>query len=149
MKRKAADSPFAARMMEKPLPESLNVTSNDRHFYDPPEVIQQWFGGRSWFLEMGNTKVHRVGLFRGIGWELDSHIASQDERGITGVRITARNAVTGKPKLYDMEFMARRIDYDEAGFQEGLEARIVHSVPGLAGEELVASYAAVLGEHAV
>ncbi len=149
MKRSAADSPFAKRMMEKPLPGSLNVRANDRHFFDPPEMIQIAFGGRPWFFAVGATRVHRVGLFKGLGWELDPNFL--DGRGITGVRITSRPyfAAHGKPMLCDMDFMERRIDYDDAGFQIGCYEKVLDYRAGLQLHELKPAYAEVLGEHAV
>lgn len=147
----ADDSPFAKRMMERPQSESLNTDVNARFFYDPPELIQIAFGGRAWFFRMGNSRAHRIGVFKGLGWELDPFIAKADERGITGVRITARphHAASGKQQLYDMEFVGRRIDYDEAGFQDGFEQRTIDHRPGLEAGQLKAAYADVLGEHAV
>lgn len=136
-------------MMEKPMPASLDVDANSRHFYDPAEKIQMWFGGRAWFAEMGNTKVHRCGLLSGIGWEFDGHIAKTNPIEATGVRIQARKRQHDGAQFYDMLFVQRRIDYDEAGFMEGQAERIVFHVPGLAGEELKAEYAKVLGEYAV
>lgn len=145
----ADQSPFAARMMAKGRPEGLNSDANHRLFFDPPEMIQMAFGGRQWFFAMGNIRVHRVGLFKGLGWEFDPNFL--DGRGITGVRITARPyfAVHNKPLLCDMEFMERRIDYDEAGYQSGYRERVIDHRPGLELHQLKPAYAEVLGNHAV
>jgi hypothetical protein len=94
--------------------------------------------------------MHRIGLMAGLGWEFDSHIAKTNPLEATGVRVKARKRhfMTGV-QFYDMEFVQRRIDYDDGGFIEGNAERIVHYVPGLAGEELKAAYAKVLGDYAI
>lgn len=148
----ASESPFAARMMEKPLPETLAATANDRHFYDPPELIQIAFGGRPWFFETGCNRIHRVGLFKGLGWSLDPTIKRQDERGVTDVRVTARQTIRGKAQLFDMEFLHRDLEHEDAyetSHMVGFSTKVVHHVPGLQAHQLKAAYAEFLGEHAI
>lgn len=119
---------------------TLSAKAEDRHFYDPPELIQMAFGGRPWFFEADCRTIHRVGLFKGLGWILPPRVARQDKRGIQSVRITARRRHSDLPQLYDMEFL---------GGQLADEPRVVHHVPGLQAHQLKGAYAHVLGEHAV
>lgn len=92
MAQTAANNPFARRVMdrlaERPLPESLNSDPEHRFFDDPPELIQRALGGREWFFERGFRSVHRVGIFKGIGWELDPVVASRRGAKYTGALIT-------------------------------------------------------------
>ena len=140
--KSAADSPFAARMMAKPRPESLNSDPAARIFFDPPEMIQMAFGGRPWFFETGCRSVHRVGLFKGIGWELDPVLNKQHDHGVTGVRITARNQHSKGRHLYDLLFLAREVPEDHL---DPLVERIVTHRPGLTIDQLKAAYGEVLG----
>ncbi len=142
-----ADNAFARRMMERPRPESLNSDPAYRIFYDPPELIQIAFGGRQWFWEQGCTGVHRVGVFKGLGWELPLVVKRQEERGITGVRITARRAKLGGEQLYDLEFLARVVDPEYASGP--ITQRVIDHRPGLTVDQLKPAYAEVLGEHAI
>lgn len=141
----AADSQFAARMMSKPLPESLSSDPEYRIFYDPPEIIQRAFGGRPWFFETGCVRVHRVGVFKGLGWELDPMLAKQCDLEVTGVRITARAYRRDKIQRYDMEFVVRELNEEDRSAP--VPVRIVASRMGLLAEELKTAYAEVLGEH--
>lgn len=141
----AADNEFAARMASKPPPESLNSDPSYRIFYDPPEIIQQAFGGRPWFFDTGCVRVHRVGLFKGLGWELDPMLAAMCELEVTGVRITARHFRTGKEQLYDMEFVHRQLDEEDRSAP--VPIRILASRMGLTAEQLKPAYADVLGDH--
>lgn len=141
--------PFAARMMNRPKPASLDSSPEARFFYDPPELIQQVFGGRPWFFEQGVTSVHRVGLFRGLGWTLPLLVQRQDERGINGVRITARKkrrVAEGSEQKYDLEFLRRELPEDHC--ERGTE-RVIDHRPGLTIDQLKPAYAEVLGGHAV
>lgn len=141
----AAQNEFAKRMLEKPVGACMVTDPTFRFFYDPPEMIQIAFGGRPWFLETGTRCVHRIGLHKGLGWELDPVFIRQDERGITGVRITAR---AKKPRdteqLYDMEFLNR--DYPEDHMLPSTVTVIDHR-PGLTAARLKPVYGEVLGEH--
>jgi hypothetical protein len=139
-----ADNAFAARMASKPPPESLNSDPEYRIFYDPPEIIQRAFGGRPWFFETGCVRVHRVGVFKGLGWELDPMLAAQCELEVTGVRITARPYRRDKIQRYDMEFVRRELHED---WGAPVAVQIVASRMGLLAEELKSAYAEVLGEH--
>lgn len=147
----AADNLFAARVMERLKEGHLSNTSMisdpaHRIFYDPPELIQQAFGGRAWFFETGCSRVHRVGVFKGLGWELDPVFARQDERGITGVRITARPHHRDKVQKYDMEFLSRTLPEDT---MDPVAVRVIDHRPGLTADQLKPAYAEVLGEHVV
>lgn len=141
----ASQNEFAARMAAKPLPDSLNSDPAHRIFHDPPEMIQMAFGGRPWFLETGCTAVHRVGLFKGLGWAVSPLVTAQDELGITHVRVTARTG-PGNAGKYDIEFIQCVIPDDH---MDKLQGRIVAVRMGLILDELKPQYAAVLGEHAV
>lgn len=141
----AADSAYAARMMSKPIPEGLTSDPSYRIFYDPPEMIQQAFGGRPWFFETGCVRVHRVGIFKGLGWELDPMLARQCELEVTGVRIIARRLRTGHEQLYDMEFVVRELNEEDR--MAPVPVRIVASRTGLRVHELKPAYGEVLGEH--
>lgn len=133
---KAEDSPFAARMMAKPLPESLNSDPAARFFFDPPELIQQAFGGRQWFLDNNCYRVHRVGIFKGLGWEIDP--AARDEREITGVRITR-----GVRGAYAIEFLHRSLpgDWSEPVGERHIDVRV-----GLRLDQLKGVYLSVIGK---
>lgn len=151
-KMNAAAHAFAKRMMDRPVGASMDSDPAARIFYDPPELIQIAFGGRQWFHETDCTEVHRVGLFKGLGWQVSSLVQKQDERGITGVRITARHmrrVAEGTSQLYDMEFVAREpLDPDDVSGP--LKApRVVTHRPGIIAENLKKVYGEVLGEHAV
>ena len=141
-----ANNQFAARMMAKPMPESLSTDSNARHFYDPPELIQQAFGGRRWFFETGCIRVHRVGLTGGLGWELDPALAKQCDDGMTGVRIKARKLRRDVPQLYDIEFVSRQFPDDPTG---PVSERVVKHKTGLTVDQLKLVYAEILGDHVV
>lgn len=131
--------------MNRKLPDSLNSDPSYRIFYDPPEIIQQAFGGRVWFFETGCVRVHRVGLFKGLGWELDPMRSAMCEIEATGVRVIARSLRKGGQQLFDIEFLNRQID-EEDRFAP-VPVRIVASRTGLFAEQLKYAYAEVLGEH--
>lgn len=133
-------SPFAARMMERAAPDSCNSDPAHRFFDDPPEQIQIAFGGRPWFFEAGNTRVHRIGLFRGLGWEFDREVSLKHPRRATGVEITKRS--TGKDRKFDMVFVQRVLAEDH---MEGGGKSIVSSHPGLTLDQLKPAYLAELG----
>lgn len=150
----AADNAFAARMMSKPPCGSLNSDPEYRIFYDPPEIIQQAFGGRPWFFETGCIRVHRVGLFKGLGWELDPMLLAQCETEATGVRIIARQHRADRAQLFDIEFVVRdfrtRETYDggtEPDYGATVPIRIVDSRMGLTANQLRSAYAEVFGDH--
>lgn len=140
----ASRNAFAQRMLDKPMPESLNSDPMHRFFYDPPELIQQAFGGRAWFHEVGNSCVHRVGLFRGLGWNLSELIVRQDKRGINAVIVSARAQMPGKSQLYDILFLHRPDLEDDDD-----TLKTVYHRPGLEAHQLKSAYSDVLGEHAV
>lgn len=151
-KMNAAAHAFAQRMMSRPIGESMISDPAHRIFYDPPELIQIAFGGRAWFHETDCTEVHRVGLFKGLGWTLSALVQKQDERGITGVRITARKmrrTAEGSPQLYDMEFVARApLDPEDVSGPRAAPRVVTHR-PGIAAENLKKVYGEVIGEHAL
>lgn len=141
----AADSAYAARMMSKPIPEGMTADPEYRIFYDPPELIQMAFGGRPWFFETGCVRVHRVGVFKGLGWELDPMLQAQCELEATGVRIIARRLRPGQAQLFDMEFVHRQLDEEDR--MAPVPIRIVASRMGLTADQLKPAYGEVLGEH--
>lgn len=150
----AANNAFAARMAAKPPCESLNSDPAYRIFYDPPELIQMAFGGRPWFFETGCVRVHRIGLFKGLGWELDPMLLAQSETEATGVRILARQYRRDKAQLFDVEFVKRELptreSYDgqqEADYGAPVSIRIVNSRMGLTADQLRTAYGEVFGEH--
>jgi hypothetical protein len=142
MAKHADASPFARRMMERPLSPSLDVGPDDRHFYDPPELIQKAFGGRPWFFEQCCRAVHRVGLYRGLGWELDPADQLSNKLGATGVRITL-----GREERCTMSFVKREILRDEGGFIVDQTTAIVASQTGLLLSELKPTYERMLYDH--
>lgn len=142
----ASQNEFAQRMMSKPMPESLNSDPEHRLFFDPPEIIQIAFGGRPWFIENDCTRIHRVGLFRGLGWQLSPVLCRDQPQGINGVRIKARANTGRKEMLFDMEFMRRELAEDHF---DGQVDRVVTHRPGVPLSKLVATYAEVLGEAAI
>lgn len=87
----ATQSPFARaavdRLAGRPIPSSLNSDPEQRHFFDPPEYIQRALGGREWFFEQGARAVHRIGLFQGLGWEIDPATVERDNLQYTGFRV--------------------------------------------------------------
>jgi len=133
------DSPFAKRMMERPLSPSLDVDANSRHFYDPPELIQLAFGGWPWFQENSCRAIHRVGLFRGLGWEFDPADQLNNKLNATGVRITL-----GIKERCTLLFLQREIIRDDGGFIVGQIERILASKTGLLLSELKPTYEGVL-----
>lgn len=139
------NNPFAKRMKDKPVPESLTSDANYRIFFDPPEIIQMAFGGRPWFFETGCRAVHRVGVFKGLGWELDRILTRTSNMQITGVRITHRP--NSKPMKFDMVFMRREMDEEYASAP--VSFTILDHRAGLLLEELKPTYAEVLGEQFV
>lgn len=143
MKRAASDSPFAQRMMEKPKPESLNTEVNARFFLDPPEIIQLSFGGWVWFVEMGITRVHRVGLFRGIGWELDLETRRNNPIEATGVKIVRHGQIGMK---FNMFFMKRVVPDDHL---DPMDITILDQRLQLPLADLKKVYAEVLGEASI
>lgn len=150
MKLAASQSPFAQRMAERPMPESLLSDPSARFFNDPPEQIQMAFGGRPWFFSTGCYAVHRLGLLLGLGWELDRMRVASDPvehhgTTITGVRIFA--PVVGKAGS-----TAFRVDF--TNWQRGEEdratdpgtVRIVRSFSNVPLKELKEKYRETLGE---
>jgi len=65
----------------RPTPESI---TNPEHFQDPPRSIQRAMGGKLFFFDIGATNIHRVGLFKGLGWRLPYPGVAKD---ITYVKI--------------------------------------------------------------
>lgn len=151
----ADESPFARRMMDKGVSEGLNTDVNHRIFYDPPELIQIAFGGRGWFIERGNTRVHRIGIFGGLSWQLDPVVASECAKNrskyelINAVRITARKLRSGSPQLYDMEFLRRNTIYDDDGTFLGVDSHVVTHRTGLEAAQLPVIYGQIIGEQAL
>ena len=145
----AAESPFAQRMMDRPRSESLNSDPEYRIFYDPPEIIQQALGGREWFWRVGNTRVHRVGLFLGIGWEIDQQVRADSKNpDISGVRVTISSLQAARKPTFSMLFLSRE-PAPESDPSAPTRERIVAASVGLSLEQLKPLYAETIGEHAV
>lgn len=142
-------------MMSKPLPDSLNSDPEHRIFFDPPEIIQRAFGGRPWFFETGCVGVHRVGVFRGLGWQVSPLVVRANELadgpgGPNGVRITIMQKRGDLPRhdlRFIIEFLHRRLDPDDMSAK--LEERVTSHFVGLRLDELKDKYGEVFGEHAL
>lgn len=52
----------------RPIAES--IINSEGQFRDPPREIARWMGHMPYFTSIGAMHIHRVGLFRGIGWVL-------------------------------------------------------------------------------
>lgn len=147
----ASKNEFAKRMMDKPIPESMLGGAAARHFYDPPENISLAFGGRPWFHSTDCKTVHRIGLFKGLGWKIGEYVQKQlDDQRINGVRVTIR-AATGEPK-YDIMFVHHYQNHEEGQEPDNLEPVSYHTIKHLGpltAAELKPAYAEFLGEHAI
>lgn len=51
-------------------PISDSIVNSETQFRDPPREISRWMGNMPYFTSIGAMFIHRVGLFRGIGWVL-------------------------------------------------------------------------------
>jgi hypothetical protein len=149
MKTSAETSPFIQRLMEKPRPESMNSDPEYRIFKDVPEEIQRSLGGREWFWRMGCTRVHRVGLFKGIGWEIDlAHRAASRNPEISGVRVTIDKVRAGKAPTFTIVFLNRE-PAPEGDPSAPVVERIIAASVGLKLDQIKELYAETIGEHAV
>ena len=60
----------------RPIAES--IVASESQFRDPPREIARWMGHTTYFTSIGAMHIHRVGLFRGIGWVLPHTGAKND-----------------------------------------------------------------------
>ena len=125
----------------KPIPECMQPGFKTHD--DPVEDIQRSMGGWPWFTRERILGIHRIGLFRGLGWMLPGTQSKQPGVLVNGCKVVK----TAKPgDFYTMELGAYELNDDAmvAPTWKTLHHRTSVHISRLAG-----TYNELLGEAGV